>query len=205
RCNFLKCIAPKQTVPRCPFGNTHRPNIYMGVGKAEDLGRRFYYCDARKGLGRPCVDHKDTLTPILPEVTRNRLRHALKVFDDCRKDGLTIAAATEQGKAALGPEELRVENTVQPIKTGQSQSVDIILYLMKNDGYIKQEGQVENDAYFLLSDSSLCDLMNFPYSNWSVYDRFRKTFSAISTFGGLSIAKGEFLIFRPSAFSDEDC
>jgi len=60
-------------------------------------------------------------------------------------------------------------------------------------------------SYSFLLDVVLCDLIGFPQSSWSIYDRFREEFSPILTYTKFKVLKDEFLVIRPSSFLDENC
>jgi hypothetical protein len=56
-----------------------------------------------------------------------------------------------------------------------------------------------------MRDEVTCDIMDFPTTEWSVYDRYRDDFVGIPTLSCLIVSQGDILIFRPSSFKDPDC
>ena len=76
----------------------------------------------------------------------------------------------------------------------------------KNDGPIELDGLLEHGAYSFIGDDTFCDLTGFPDASWDVYDPFKKSFVAVSTFSQQRIHDSdEFLVVRPDAFTDQDC
>ncbi|KDR77762.1 hypothetical protein GALMADRAFT_138821 [Galerina marginata CBS 339.88] len=224
RSKFLDLIAPKWRVPRCPNRNQHHATICMGVAKPEDLGRRSFFCNARNGGQAQCAYHKDeTWSPALDKETRDLLDNALKVFtkalaDDPIKDfnraarlGMKAAAAGQQIRSETGMDAVDQQNrTARDLQpeldvSVQSSKISIFVYLTDNDDYIEHKGTVRHGMYSFLSDSTLCDLIDFPKSAWSIYDRFLEEFIPIPTYSGVATLQDEFLILRQSSFVNSNC
>ncbi|KDR77903.1 hypothetical protein GALMADRAFT_209411 [Galerina marginata CBS 339.88] len=210
RKEFLDLIAPRWRIPRCTSGNLHNPGLCMGSTAPENIGRRYFYCNAGRS-GRPvCAYGEETWSPILSAASQARLRNALNVFDNALTSKLSIRAATTQGLTTFRTEEKAACETAEfshqlvnpPVE------IDIFLYLevhFAGDVYTQEKRSTKNGCYSLYSDSELCSLTNFPVRRWSVYDRFIKSFVPIPTFSNLTVIKGEFLVIRPSSFTDAHC
>jgi len=67
-------------------------------------------------------------------------------------------------------------------------------------------GLLKHGAYSFIGDDTFCDLTGFPDSSWDVYDPYKQSFVAISTFSEQRIhGSNEFLVIRPESFTDNDC
>ncbi|KDR69712.1 hypothetical protein GALMADRAFT_145417 [Galerina marginata CBS 339.88] len=179
----------------------------MGASVPENLGRRYFYCNARRA-GKPvCAYGEDTWSPALADTLRTRLNDALELFGNEVRSGSSIRAATNKGLAAFKAAE-RAQREAAEFSNqlvNPPVGIDIFIYLEAGDMYLQERRSTSNGCYSLYSDSNLCDLTNFPARRWSVYDRFIKKFIPIPTFSNFTVIKGEFLVIRPSSFADKDC
>ncbi|KDR65057.1 hypothetical protein GALMADRAFT_217692, partial [Galerina marginata CBS 339.88] len=184
RKEFLDLLAPRWRIPRCPLGNMHNPGLCMGASVPENLGRRYFYCNARRA-GKPvCAYGEDTWSPALADTLRTRLNDALELFGNEVRSGSSIRAATNKGLAAFKAAERAQREAAEFSNQLVNPPVGIDIFI-----YLEERRSTSNGCYSLYSDSNLCDLTNFPARRWSVYDRFIKKFIPIPTFSNFTVIK----------------
>ncbi|KAF8074506.1 hypothetical protein FPV67DRAFT_584680 [Lyophyllum atratum] len=205
---FLASIAPPFKIPRCPYGNYHAPRICMGSKNPRDIGRCSYMCVTRNGQPQ-CIKSRLTMVPEHPPEVQadlskrltawDRQKAAQKAFDRLQEVDQVVKSLTPAVGLVAEPSD-RLE-----IDVAKETHVLIRVYMSANEEYFEHHGLLINSSYALLEDRSLCNLVDFPNTRYSVFDSFQDQFNSIPTFGRLDIQPDEYLILRPSVFQDNDC
>ncbi|KAF9555031.1 hypothetical protein CPC08DRAFT_766265 [Agrocybe pediades] len=225
--SFLSSLAPQWTAPRCP--NNHYPTtgISMGQKRPEEIGMRLCHCIKhryRVSNNQPLC--ASSTGPLVKEPERSRLRAALTAFKLAKKEKrsdeeakalgcqayrdfkpttLETTLASSESNSDVAPSS-STSTLARPILEGQGKFVDIYVYIHADDNYITHQGNIINNEYPFASDKALHDIIDFPASEWSIYDRYRERFIPLHTFtSGLEITPGEFIIIRSLEFEDRDC